>query len=298
METIETLEQGLAFFETMGMPARNLAARTRQEYHNDLTDLNTFLAQRGIITLAQVGLQDLEHYQAEMDRRGYRPATRERKTYAIKSWFEFLHRQNVITNNVASRLIPPKPQEREPRFLSKEEYQRLLRVCSHQPRDAAMIEVLLQTGMRLSELAGLRLSDITLPRKITKDPDNTGLVRVKRKGGKESTIPLNYKACQALAAWLKVRPPVDHDGLFITKFKTAISKRAIQYTVAKYLQEANIEGASVHTMRHTMATHHVTAGTDLKTVQKTLDHASLATTTLYVSLAKEAQRQALQEHAL
>lgn len=59
METIETLEQGLAFFETLGMPARNLAARTRQEYHNDLTNLNTFLAQRGITTLAQVGLQDL-----------------------------------------------------------------------------------------------------------------------------------------------------------------------------------------------------------------------------------------------
>lgn len=298
MEQIETLEQGLTFFETVGMPARNLAARTRQEYQDDLTDLIAFLNERGIATLGQVSLQDLEHYQAEMDRRGYKPATRRRKTSAIKSWFEFLRRQNAITNNVASQLIPPKLQEREPRFLSKEEYQQLLRACSHEPRDAAMIEVLLQTGMRLSELAGLGLGDITLPKRITKDPDNTGLVRVKRKGGKVKTIPLNYKACQALAAWLKVRPSVDHDGLFVTKFKTAISKRAIQYTVAKYLKEADIEGASVHTMRHTMATHHVAAGTDLKTVQTTLDHASLATTSLYVSLAKEVQRQALQEHAL
>ena len=78
METTETLEQGLAFFETVGMPARNLAARTRQEYHNDLTDLITFLAHRKITELAQVGLQDLEQYQAEMDRRGYKPATRAR----------------------------------------------------------------------------------------------------------------------------------------------------------------------------------------------------------------------------
>jgi integrase/recombinase XerC len=298
MEKIETLEQGLAFFETVGMPARSLAARTRQEYRDDLTDLITFLNKRGITTLAQMGLQDLEQYQAEMDRRGYKPATRRRKTSAIKSWFEFLHRQNVINNNIASRLIRPKLQEREPRFLSKEEYQRLLRACSHKPRDAAMIEVLLQTGMRLSELAGLQIGDIALPKRITKDPENTGSVRVRRKGGKVNTIPLNYKACQALAAWLKVRPQVDHGGLFVTKFKTAIGKRAIQYTVAKYLLEANIEGASVHTMRHTMATHHVAAGTDLKTVQTTLDHASLATTTRYVSLAKEAQRQALQEHAL
>ncbi len=91
---------------------------------------------------------------------------------------------------------------------------------------------------------------------------------------------------------------MDHDGLFVTKFKTAIKPRAIQYLVDKYLKEAGIEGASVHTMRHTMATHHVAAGTDLKTVQETLGHADIATTAIYVSLSKKAQRQALQENAL
>lgn len=106
--------------------------------------------------------------------------------------------------------------------------------------------------MRLSELAGLRLADLELPKRITKEPDNMGSVRIRRKGGKIETVSLNYKACQALAAWLKVRPMVDHDGLFGTKFKGAIKPRAIQYMVQKYLQEAGIEGASVHMMRHTM----------------------------------------------
>lgn len=297
-EIIETLAQGLDLFETVGMPARNLAKNSRQAYQHDLAELLTFLESQGIRRPAQVSLHHLEAYQAELDRRGCKASTRKRKTAAVKVFFNWLHRQGFIAEEVASRLIPPKPQKIEPRFLSKPEYQALLRACSHRPRDAAMIELLLQTGMRLSELAGLRLVDIELPKRISKEPDNMGSVRIRRKGGKIETIPLNHKACQALTAWLKVRPAVAHEGLFVTKFKGAIKPRAIQYMVQKYLQEAGIEGASVHTIRHTMATHHVAAGTDLKTIQETLGHKDLTTTAMYVSLAKKAQRQALQEHAL
>ena len=295
---VKTLQQGLALFETIGMPARDLAVRTRQEYGNDLKDLTIFLEKQGITKLSRVKLQHLESYQAEMDRRGYAASTRQRKTYAIKSFFKFLVQHRLIESNVASQLIPPRPKKAEPRYLSQDEYQRLLRACSHHPRDAAIIEVLLQTGMRLSELAQLTIHDIEIPKRINRDPDNTGTVRVKRKGGKIDTIPLNYKACQALDAWLKVRPEVDHTTLFVTKFKAPMSRRAIQYTVSKYLQSVGIKNASVHTLRHTMATHHIARGTDLKTIQETLGHADLATTAIYVSLAKNAQRKALQEHAL
>ena len=115
--------------------------------------------------------------------------------------------------------------------------------------------------------------------------------------GKVEPIPLSYKACQALAAYLKGRRTVEHDGLFVTKFKTRMTARAIEYMVAKYLAETGISNASVHTLRHTMVTHHVARGTDLKTIQETLGHASLATTTIDVSLSKRAQKKALQEHA-
>ena len=295
---VKTLRQGLALFETVGMPARNLAARTRTEYRHDLNDLIAFLEAAGITQLSEVGHRDLEAYQAEMDRRGYKSSSRQRKTHAIKSFFGWLHHQGVTAENHASRLIPPSVTKKEPRFLSETEYKALLRACSHNARDAAIIEVLLQTGMRLSEIARLTLDDVTLPRRITRELDNTGSAHIRRKGGNEADIPLNYKACQALANYLKVRPKVATSALFLTKYKTAMSGRSIQMTVQGYLKEAGIKGASVHTLRHTMATHHVAQGTDLKTVQETLGHASLNTTTIYVSLAKKAQKKALQEHAL
>ncbi len=162
----------------------------------------------------------------------------------------------------------------------------------HPTRDAAIVERFLQTGMRLAELAHLTLADVELPRRITRDPNNMGTIRMERKGGKRASIPLNYKA------YLKQRPRVDHDGLFVTKFRTPMSARAIEYMVTKYLEEAGIGDASIHTLRHTMVTHHVARGTDLKPVQETLGPASLATTAIYVSLAKQAQKKALQEHAL
>jgi site-specific recombinase XerD len=169
---------------------------------------------------------------------------------------------------------------------------------SHNPRDAAIVEVLLQTGVRLPELTRLTVDDIEIPKRINREPDNTGTVRVKRKGGKVDTIPLNYKACKALDTWLKVRPDMDHPALFVTKFSTPMGKRAVQHTVSKYLQTAAIKGASVHTLRHTMATHHIARSTDPKTIQETLGHASLETTAGYIALAKKTQRKALQEHAL
>lgn len=95
-----------------------------------------------------------------------------------------------------------------------------------------------------------------------------------------------------------MRSPVEYEAVFLTRYRTPLSKRAVQRLVALYLAEAGVEGASVHSLRHTMATHHVAAGTDLKTLQETLGHASLATTAMYVQLAKQAQRRALQENAL
>jgi site-specific recombinase XerD len=205
----------------------------------------------------------------------------------------------ITSHNIADKLIPPSVAKHEPRFLSEAEYQRLLRECSHKPRDAAIIELFLQTGMRLSELARLQLTDIEIPKRITPDPDNMGYVKVRRKGGKIEYIPLNHKACKAVAAYLTVRPDINGEtALFLSQFKQQMSTRAIQERITKYLTEAGIQGASVHTLRHTMATHHVAHGTDLKTVQETLGHADLKTTSISVSLAKTAQRKALQEHAL
>lgn len=130
---------------------------------------------------------------------------------------------------------------------------------------------------------------------MTPEPDNVGHARITRKGGKVVLVPLNYKACRVLKTWrgTKHKRVEGCDAVFVSKYGLRLSKRAVQDTVA-----AKIAGASVHSLRHTMATHHIARCTDLKTVQETLGHADLATTALYVSLAKQAQKRALQEHAL
>ncbi len=116
------------------------------------------------------------------------------------------------------------------------------------------------------------------------------------KGRKQRILPLNYKACRALKTWLNVRPHSESRALFLTKFSQPMSTRAIQRVVEKYLKEAGI--ASVHTLRHSFATHHVARGTSLKTVQEALGHADLKTTSIYVSTAMEAMKRDLQNNAL
>lgn len=297
-QTVHSLEQGLALFTTVGMPAHHLALRTRTEYQHDLADLLAFLATRGVTTLSAVKLHDLEYYQAEMDQRGYKPSTKERKVYAIKTFFRFLYRHGLIDSDVSIKLIPPVVEKSEPRYLSEPEYQALLDACRNKPRDRAIVELFLQTGMTLAELCRLTVYDIELPDAITPDAGNTGIVRVRRDSGVVDSIPLNYKACKALRAWLAVRPSVHHVQLFVTKRKTPMSKRAIQSLVERYGQRLNIRHVTVRTLRNTMAIHHAIRGTDPTVLKETLGHASTETTERYVAVAKKAQRRALQEHAL
>lgn len=297
-QTEQSVLGAVEAFEADGMAAIDLSARTREEYSRDLRQLAAFLSKRGVNRIGAVHRGHLGQWLADQERRELKASTRRRKAYAAKTFFRHLAEHAVIEDDPAAGLRPPKQRPREPRYLSRDEYQRLLRACSHHPRDAAIIEVLLQTGMRLAELVGLHLGDVELPARATQDPENVGIARVTRKGGKRVTIPLNYKACRAVTAWLKVRPEVEEVALFLNKYRRPLSRRAVQRAVGKYLEEAGIEDASVHSLRHTMATHHVAAGTDLKTLQETLGHADLATTAMYVQLAKQAQRRALQEHAL
>ena len=296
------LEAGLAQFAQVYMPARNFAARTREEYQADLEDLATFLKDRKILSWSVVGLRDLQHFMADLDRRHLQPSSRNRKTYTIKTFFGFLHQAGYIRANPASELIPPTIPQKERRFLREEEYQALL-AQAHASRDRAILEVFLQTGLRLSELTQLSVSDLELPRRITKDPENVGFLKVRRKRGKEVLLPLNWKACEALSAWLAEREQwiereSTEQALFVSKFRKVMTTRAVRFLVEKYMERAGIHGASVHTLRHTMATHYLAKGGDLKSVQEMLGHESLETTQIYLGLAKKVQRKMVQEFAL
>ena len=274
------------------------AARTRKEYRADLTQLSDFLAKHGLTKPAAVSLSHLQAFLAHLDAKGYAGVTRRRKTTSIKAFFGLLTASGLIPRDPTLQLVPPEREYKEPRFLSTQEYRALLRACAHETRDAAIIELILQTGIRLSEAARLTIHDIELPPRINRDPTNTGSISIRGKGRKQRTLPLNYKACRAMKAWLQIRPDIPEPGLFVTKFRQAMGPRAIQGVVAKYLKEAGIKNASVHTLRHTFATQHVANGTNLRTIQEALGHTDLKTTSIYISMAKEAMKRDLQEHAL
>jgi site-specific recombinase XerD len=299
-----SLQAGLVEFETVYMPARDLASRTRGEYKRDILGLVEFLGARGIGYWHEVGLPDLQAYLADLDRQKAKPSTRKRKTYSIKAFFSFLA-QNVYVSkpHVASELIPPKVPKEERRFLSEDEYNALLAQITS-PRDRAIVTMFLQVGLRLEELANLNVYALQLPKRISKSLDDVGMVKVYRKGSNIEYLPLNWKVCQALNVWLKERERLvkrkglTAETLFLNKYGEPLSGRSIQRMVEKYLKQANIKNASVHSLRHTMATHYLAKGGDIRSVQNMLGHASLETTQIYAGLAKKVQKKMVQDFAL
>lgn len=293
------LAKSLALYQEQHLAARNLAPKTRMEYTNDLEDLFDYLRGQALIGRPdRVERRHLEGYLAELDRRGFKGSTRRRKVATIRSFFGFLEEQGLVIKSPAAKLIPPMREEDQPRTLTEAEYKRLLDTVRFETRDAAIIELLLQTGIRLSECAGLTLNDIALPAKITRDEGNVGSVTVRGKGRKVRSITLNWKACKAIKAYLAVRPVVEVSNVFITKFEQGIGPRSIENLVTKHLREARIHDASVHSLRHTFATHMVKKGTKLDIVRKALGHSSLKTTSIYVDLAREVMDKELQANAL
>lgn len=298
-----SLAEGLQEFALVYMPARNYSSRTRQEYARDLDDLAAFLRARDILQWTVVGTRDLQHYLAELDRQQLKPSSRNRKTYAIKTFFRFLRQIGRLKENPAAPLIPPAVPDKEPRFLREHEYQ-ALRAQIEEPRDLAMVELFLQTGIRISELAGLTVRDVQLPEQITQDPENVGYLQLRRGRHRVVTLPLNWQACRALSAWLARRKELiagkqmTHDALFVSRVYRPMTVRAIRNLVKKHFEASGIEHATVRTLRHTMATHYLAKGGDLKSVQHLLGHESSKSTRIYLETAKRVQSRMVQDLSL
>jgi len=296
-KTVAKLPEALGLYEESFLAARNFAPATRVKYRSDVSDLIRFLSEElGISRTDQVERRHLERYLAELDRRHLKGSSRRRKVSSIRSFFTFLEQDGLIPLSPATKLIPPEREHYQPRVLTEVEYKRLMSAVHGEIRDEAIIELLLQTGIRLSELSRLQVSDLELPAKI--DREHTGAAHISGKGRKERTVTLNYKACRAIRNYLAIRPKIDEDALFLTKFGLPIGPRSIENVVTKYTALAGISDASPHALRHTFATHHVRKGTSLASVRAALGHESLATTSLYVGLAREQMDRELQKNAL
>src|SRR6266511_1125973 len=150
-----TLKKALDDYKTVYMPYRNFAERTRVEYMNDIEGLVEFLNRSGINQIKELGLPIIERYVAHLEQRGFASLTRKRKVVAIRSFLSFLYQDGYIQSNIANKVVLPFAESTTPYVLTHAECDQLRLACAASPRDRAIIELLLQTGIKLSELTGL-----------------------------------------------------------------------------------------------------------------------------------------------
>lgn len=288
-------------FESGYMAARNLAPRTRIDYRSDVLQFLEYLQQSNVPDLGKVAPKHISDFLSLLDRRKLAGSTRRRKFIVVRTLFRWLvSSDDEIANNPALHVKPPLAEQKEARHLTKREYRRLLSVVQ-KPRDRAMIQLLLQTGLRLSELQRLTLSDLDLPERIykTRPEFSSGTAQIHGKGRREREVAINYIAVEALNEYLKVRPDVETDAVFVSNWHLALSSRQIQRIIHRYMKEAKIENAGVHSLRHTMATSMLDSGAPVKEVSETLGHSTTdMTIKTYQHDSRRRRAEVMTQHAL
>lgn len=221
--------------------------------------------------------------------RGAAPATVNRRLAAVRAFFNFLTARGEVAANPAARIGGVRMTRPAPRALSGPELRRLLREARRaaNPLHRAVVVVLLNTGLRASELCGLKLSDLQLsPRR--------GRLVVRGKGEKVREVPLNAGAREALEEWLSVRPAAADDRLFVGR-RGPLTPSGVWRIVTKLARRAGLEDVHPHALRHTFATRLLReAGADLVTVAELLGHEDISTTARYTKPSAEDLEAALE----
>ncbi|TFH66179.1 MAG: tyrosine recombinase XerC [Gemmatimonadales bacterium] len=289
--------QVAAFLKVLGHE-RQLSDHTVSAYTRDLGDLTRFLTE-------YMGTPDweweavdrltLRSFLGWCLRRGLSRRTIGRKLSAIRGFFRFLHLEDRLPLNPARAMRAPKAEKRLPGHLSRPETDAIFRLAEARAaentlqgtRTLVILELLYGSGLRLSELQGLDLRSI--------DP-RAEQVKVRGKGKKERIVPLTRRSVQALdryelrrrEALSKGEAPPDPDAILVNARGGRLSRRSIQRAVRDILESAAADqGLSVHSLRHSFATHLLDAGADLMAVKELLGHVSLSTTQIYTHTSKE-----------
>lgn len=275
----------------------NLAENTLSAYRRDLSTVVEWLHHRGL-SLLEARHGDLHALLAERREGGYKATSLARLLSAMRRLFQYLYRERVRTDNPGALLASPKLPRRLPKDLSEAQVERLLQTpVVEQPlelRDKAMLEVLYATGLRVSELVGLTMSDISL---------RQGVLRVIGKGSKERLVPLGEEAVWWLENYLDHGRPwllngVSSDVLFPSQRARPMTRQTFWHRIKHYARLADIdsEKLSPHVLRHAFATHLLNHGADLRVVQMLLGHSDLSSTQIYTHVATERLRQLHQQH--
>ncbi len=282
-------------YTTEYLPARNFAAGTRAMYAAEVRLFLLFLEKLGLEHLAQVQRRQVEAYLAQLDGQGYAETTRRRKLSVIKSFSAWLAQNRVVAFDPAADIIPPRLHWKWPRVLTQEEYRRLLGVVE-EPRDLALLQLLLQTGIRLAEAHELDLPQVTLPDPV--DEQSVGTLYILGRPKDSQMVYVNSTACLALAAWLRERPRVGTDAAFVSRNSERLSRRQMQRLTGKYVEAACLSPATVKALRYSFAGHHLIHGTPLKQVRECLGIHLPRSTEPYVLVAESLKAHYMQVHGL
>lgn len=253
------------------------AGATVVAYGKDIEQFLAFLATKlQKTTISSVESADIESYKAQLASENYTDKSIYRKINSIKSFFRFLRGVGVIAENPANTVSHPKYDLADPRVLTKLEYRALRDACRADKRISTIVEVLLQTGMRISELANLEVEDVDLE-------NQTITVRPQESHGQRQ-IPLNNAAVTAIKEYLEIRPKTRQKALFVTKTCRPFLVRNIRTAIDRYFRLAGIKDAKVNDLRHTFIVQQLAAGTPLVYVSQLVGHKRITTTEKYLKL--------------
>lgn len=270
---------------------KGLSNNTVKAYEADISSFFQWLDNED---LKYKNLQEdhINQYISFLFQRKMRSSSVNRKISSIKSFYIFLVKRNFVKNSPLNDLVTPKQEKYLPESMSEAEVDKLLNspdVSNKiENRDKAMIEMLYATGMRISELVNLKMTDVDMKRCV---------VKVFGKGSKERLVPFGETALDSLRSYLNEREQSSSKEIFLSNRGKKMTRVAFWQRVKVYLIRENLKNSiSPHTLRHAFATHLLNRGADLRSVQLLLGHSDLSTTQIYTHIAKQRLSDVLKKH--
>ncbi|HHT62135.1 MAG: site-specific tyrosine recombinase XerD [Bacillota bacterium] len=281
---MKALRENFLYYLTV---EKGLADNTVASYQFDLKSFILFLTQKGITDIKEVSRHDIMAYLLSLKKQNKSHATIARQMACLKSFFHFLLREKIINEDPTCHLETPKLAQLFPRVLSMEETEHLLNQPDSETvlglRDKAMLELIYATGLRVSELVNLNVQDINM---------EMGFLRCIGKGAKERIVPIGSYAIDAVNRYLKksrvkLVKRSKEEALFVNQHGKRLTRQGFWKILKGYAKQAKISiNITPHTLRHSIATHLLENGADLRTVQEILGHADITTTQIYTHLTK------------
>jgi len=267
---------------------RGLARNTKDAYERDLLKYTRYLITHRMGQIKKVDRRHITNYLLSLKEKGISPNSISRNLAAVKMFHRYLLRERILEHDITSVIDTPRVWKRIPGYLSMKEVDDLLGAPRSdkrlERRDKAILEMFYATGMRVSEIANVKIGDMNL---------NMGYIRCFGKGSKERVIPLGRRAIEAIERYRdrdrkKLLSKNDTDTLFISRLGKKMTRLSFWKIIKKYQKRAGIrKDISPHTLRHSFATHLLECGADLRSVQEMLGHTDISTTQIYTAISKD-----------